>query len=93
MDPVADPGAIQSNGTTSVILSGTPDAITTTLTNTTGLIYSPDLNFNGDDNLAVMSEWATWGVLFVSGGQSEAGLYFELRYQGNPLNPKRWFKR
>jgi len=27
-----------------------------------------------------------------SGGQKVTGLYFELRYQGKPVNPKRWFR-
>ncbi len=25
-----------------------------------------------------------------SGGQSDAGLYFEIRYQGKTVNPARW---
>ncbi len=28
-----------------------------------------------------------------SGGQQQAGLYFEIRYKGKPSNPKRWCKR
>ena len=27
-----------------------------------------------------------------SGGQHQPGLYFELRHQGKPFNPRRWFK-
>ena len=27
-----------------------------------------------------------------SGGQQKPGLYFELRHQGKPFNPKRWFR-
>ena len=27
-----------------------------------------------------------------SGGQQQAGLYFELRHQGKPFNPRRWFR-
>lgn len=28
-----------------------------------------------------------------SGGQSDSGLYFEIRYQGKPVNPARWCSR
>lgn len=28
-----------------------------------------------------------------SGGSDEVGLYFELRYRGKPINPRRWFRR
>ncbi len=31
-------------------------------------------------------------TLGQSGGQKSPALYFELRYQGKPVNPKRWFK-
>ncbi|BFM09375.1 murein hydrolase activator EnvC family protein [Halioxenophilus aromaticivorans] len=32
----------------------------------------------------------TVGLAGDSGGQTEAGLYFEIRHQGKPQNPKRW---
>lgn len=32
-------------------------------------------------------------TLGQSGGQKQPGLYFELRYQGKPINPKKWFKK
>ena len=28
-----------------------------------------------------------------SGGQKEAGLYFEIRYQGTPVNPLKWLNK
>lgn len=32
-------------------------------------------------------------ALGQSGGQKQPALYFELRHQGKPINPRRWFKR
>lgn len=32
-------------------------------------------------------------TLGQSGGQKQPALYFELRHQGKPVNPKRWFNR
>lgn len=29
----------------------------------------------------------------VSGGRSQAGLYFEIRHRGKPINPRQWLKR
>jgi len=31
-------------------------------------------------------------TLGQSGGQKQAGLYFELRHQGKPVNPRKWFR-
>ena len=31
-------------------------------------------------------------TLGQSGGQKQPGLYFELRHQGKPVNPKKWFR-
>lgn len=43
-----------------------------------------------------VGDWVEAGeavaTLGQSGGQKSPALYFELRYQGKPLNPKRWFK-
>ena len=43
-----------------------------------------------------VGDWVEAGeavaTLGQSGGQKVPGLYFELRYQGKPVNPKRWFK-
>lgn len=40
-------------------------------------------------------DWVSRGeaiaTLGNTGGQDEAGLYFELRHQGKPINPHRWF--
>jgi len=44
-----------------------------------------------------LGEWVEAGELVAalgnSGGQQTAALYFELRHNGEPTNPKRWFKR
>ena len=41
-----------------------------------------------------VGEWVDTGevvaLLGASGGQSESGLYFELRHKGQPINPVRW---
>jgi septal ring factor EnvC (AmiA/AmiB activator) len=41
-----------------------------------------------------VGEWVDTGevvaLLGASGGQTESGLYFELRHKGQPLNPARW---
>ncbi len=41
-----------------------------------------------------VGEWVSAGEVIgqagTSGGQSEAGLYFELRHKSQPLNPKSW---
>jgi septal ring factor EnvC (AmiA/AmiB activator) len=31
-------------------------------------------------------------VLGSSGGQTEPGVYFAMRYKGNPINPEKWFR-
>lgn len=44
-----------------------------------------------------LGEWVNSGEILAavgnSGGQSRAGLYFELRKNGAPTNPHRWLKR
>ena len=35
----------------------------------------------------------TIATLGQSGGQKQPALYFELRHQGKPVNPRRWFNR
>ena len=39
-------------------------------------------------------DWVEAGEIIAtvgdSGGQTDSGLYFEIRYQGKPVNPKRW---
>jgi len=41
-----------------------------------------------------VGEWVDSGevvaLLGASGGQTEPGLYFELRHKGQPINPVRW---
>lgn len=43
-----------------------------------------------------VGEWVRQGETISSvgksGGEAHSGLYFELRYQGKPQNPKTWFK-
>lgn len=43
-----------------------------------------------------LGEWVESGETIASvgnsGGQKQTALYFELRYKGQPTNPKRWFK-
>lgn len=43
-----------------------------------------------------LGEWVDGGETIASvgnsGGQHESALYFELRYKGQPTNPKRWFR-
>lgn len=43
-----------------------------------------------------VGDWVRQGDIISSvgksGGEAESGLYFELRYQSKPLNPKTWFK-
>ncbi len=42
-------------------------------------------------------EWVNAGAAIASvgnsGGQKEAGLYFEIRYQGMPVNPSKWLNK
>jgi murein hydrolase activator len=42
-------------------------------------------------------DWLDAGTLIAtvgnSGGQKDAGLYFELRYQGTPINPLKWLSK
>jgi septal ring factor EnvC (AmiA/AmiB activator) len=42
-------------------------------------------------------DWAEKGAIIASvgnsGGQKEAGLYFEIRYQGAPINPSKWLSK
>jgi septal ring factor EnvC (AmiA/AmiB activator) len=51
-------------------------------------------------NQALYKEVGDWveareaiATLGQSGGQQQPALYFELRHQGKPVNPRRWFKR
>ncbi len=51
-------------------------------------------------NQALYKEVGDWveareaiATLGQSGGQKQPALYFELRHQGKPINPKRWFRR
>ena len=46
-------GGFVTIAVSSVTLTGSPGEITTTLKNTTGLVYTPLPLFNGDDNLHV----------------------------------------
>lgn len=43
-----------------------------------------------------LGEWVDGGEVIASvgdtGGQQQSALYFELRYRGEPTNPKRWFR-
>jgi len=43
-----------------------------------------------------LGEWVNVGETIASvgnsGGQQQSALYFELRYKGQPTNPKNWFK-
>jgi septal ring factor EnvC (AmiA/AmiB activator) len=47
--------------------------------------------------LKQVGDWVAAGIQVASagdsGGQSQAGLYFAIRYQGEPINPKAWLKR
>jgi|JFJP01.1.fsa_nt_gi septal ring factor EnvC (AmiA/AmiB activator) len=42
-------------------------------------------------------DWVEAGAMIAtvgnSGGQKEAGLYFEIRYQGTPVNPLKWLNK
>lgn len=44
-----------------------------------------------------LGDWVASGETIATvgntGGQSQAGLYFEIRHQGQPTNPARWCKR
>ncbi len=44
-----------------------------------------------------VGEWVDPGTIIASvgrsGGQSDAGLYFGIRYQGKPVNPIKWCKK
>jgi len=51
-------------------------------------------------NLTLLKETGDWvaadepiATMGNTGGQTQAGLYFELRYQGKTVNPHRWFAR
>ena len=51
-------------------------------------------------NQALYKEVGDWveareaiATLGQSGGQKQPALYFELRHQGKPINPRRWFRR
>jgi len=47
--------------------------------------------------LKELGDWVSSGETIAkvgdTGGQSHAGLYFEIRHQGKPTNPSRWCKR
>ena len=47
--------------------------------------------------LKEVGEWVNSGDVIASagdsGGQKSSGLYFEIRYQGRPVNPKKWCRR
>jgi septal ring factor EnvC (AmiA/AmiB activator) len=47
--------------------------------------------------LKEVGEWVNGGDVIASagdsGGQNRSGLYFEIRYQGRPVNPKKWCRR
>ena len=47
--------------------------------------------------LKEVGEWVSAGepvaTVGTSGGQAEAGLYFEIRYRGKPENPTRWCRK
>lgn len=47
--------------------------------------------------LKEVGEWASAGepvaTVGTSGGQAEAGLYFEIRHRGKPENPTRWCRK
>lgn len=44
-----------------------------------------------------LGEWVNTGEIIAavgnSGGQTQSGLYFELRHNGQPTNPHRWLKK
>lgn len=40
-----------------------------------------------------VSQGETIGTVGTSGGSSEPGLYFEIRYKGKPINPVPWFRK
>ena len=44
-----------------------------------------------------LGDWVNAGeqiaAVGLSGGQSQAGLYFEMRYKGEPTNPQKWLKK
>lgn len=44
-----------------------------------------------------IGDWVEAGTTIASvgnsGGQKDAGLYFEIRYQGNPINPLKWINK
>lgn len=40
-----------------------------------------------------VSQGETIGTVGTSGGGSEPGLYFEIRYKGKPINPVPWFRK
>lgn len=51
-------------------------------------------------NQSLFSETGDWvsagetiATIGNSGGQQQSGLYFEIRHNGKPTNPRRWFKR
>lgn len=52
---------------------------------------------HNQDLVRDVGEWVGPGDLLAhvgdTGGQSEPGLYFEIRKDGEPVNPRRWMKR
>ena len=55
---------------------------------------------NFRDNASLLKETGDWvhagdtlATVGDSGGQNETGLYFELRHDSKPLNPKTWLKK
>lgn len=52
--------------------------------------YNQGLYKNVGDWVEAGAEIATVGN---TGGQEDAGLYFEIRYKGNPANPEKWCKK
>jgi septal ring factor EnvC (AmiA/AmiB activator) len=51
---------------------------------------------HNQDLLKEVGEWVDPGEAIAhvgdSGGQAAAGLYFEIRKDGKPVNPKRWIR-
>ena len=51
---------------------------------------------HNQDLIMEVGEWVATGTVIAhagdSGGQSLPGLYFEIRKNGSPVNPSRWFR-